>query len=462
MHFEDAQKSVRSALTKARALGFDHVSFTLAANQRQGTRIALGTICRENAFSETLSISVEGVWNNRHGAFTIDFDGEDTLVARLQKLRTDLANLPEDREWVPYPSVAQGRRDAISDKPCLDEAYAPALVFPALERHIAPIRDSGLRVSGFVRALESRRYRLTSAGVEMNLHDNGLQVKFAVDNPKTLASGCGTASLASPSASAIDGAIARALREAHEFAQLSENPAEIEPGDYPTLFHHTAVADLLPSLSGYGLFERRAIDEGRTYLSKAMDTLRFPQGLTLEFQSALESEGQRIASAPLTRRGLEPTPVRLIHDGRIADTLVSPYWASKTGLKETSAAGLPGTLHRTTPSAQDQHTWRDLVATMERGIFVNSLWYIRMVSRMDGILTGMTRDGIYEVRDGRIFRALRNMRWHENPIRALERCSGMTRELRLHGISANAGGNGGMFVPAMKVDSFHFSSVTRF
>ena len=51
------------------------------------------------------------------------------------------------------------------------------------------------------------------------------------------------------------------------------------------------------------------------------------------------------------------------------------------------------------------------------------LWYIRSVDEQSLLLTGLTRDGVYVVRDGRVVGAAGNFRFNESPLGMLDRIS---------------------------------------
>ena len=105
-----------------------------------------------------------------------------------------------------------------------------------------------------------------------------------------------------------------------------------------------------------------------------------------------------------------------------------------------------------------------LIASTERGIYVANTWYLRMVSNMEGTITGMTRDGVFAIENGKLTKPLNNMRWHENPFRVFSEVDAMSKQLQLLGLSrwASSANAGLTAVPAMRIPAFHFSSQTRF
>lgn len=63
----------------------------------------------------------------------------------------------------------------------------------------------------------------------------------------------------------------------------------------------------------------------------------------------------------------------------------------------------------------------DLVKKVENGLLVTTFWYIRMVDPNSLLLTGLTRDGVYQVKGGEVIGATNNFRWNDSPVSALSR-----------------------------------------
>jgi predicted Zn-dependent protease len=98
-----------------------------------------------------------------------------------------------------------------------------------------------------------------------------------------------------------------------------------------------------------------------------------------------------------------------------------------------------------------------MVASTERGLLVTRLWYIREVDPYEKVMTGMTRDGLFLVENGRVTGAVRNFRFNQSLIEMLNNVELLGPAVRATGEEAFE-----MVVPAMKVRKFHFSEVTKF
>jgi len=88
---------------------------------------------------------------------------------------------------------------------------------------------------------------------------------------------------------------------------------------------------------------------------------------------------------------------------------------------------------------------------------VTRLWYIREVDPYEKAMTGMTRDGLFLVDNGRVSGAVRNFRFNQSIIEMLKNVELLGPAVRATGEEAFE-----MVVPAMKVRDFQFSEVTKF
>ena len=102
-------------------------------------------------------------------------------------------------------------------------------------------------------------------------------------------------------------------------------------------------------------------------------------------------------------------------------------------------------------------TLENMIATTGRGILVTRLWYIREVDPYEKIMTGMTRDGTFLIENGEIAYGLKNFRFNQSIIELLKNVDAMSPSIRASGEEAFD-----MVVPAMRVQNFHFTEVTRF
>jgi predicted Zn-dependent protease len=114
--------------------------------------------------------------------------------------------------------------------------------------------------------------------------------------------------------------------------------------------------------------------------------------------------------------GLPLAATDWVRDGTLRALVGTRHAAALAGLAPTPLIGnlLAGVEGRS-------GSVEELAARVGDGLLVTCLWYIREVDAQRLLLTGLTRDGVYVVRDGEVVGACRNFRFNESPIGMLER-----------------------------------------
>lgn len=210
-------------------------------------------------------------------------------------------------------------------------------------------------------------------------------------------------------------AAARAEQDRLEWQHVRE---DLEPGRYPVILSPSAVADLLIYLAwsangrdaaeGHNVFARAGGGTrlGEQLTRRAMTLSADPQypGLATSDRVVVDSNSSMESvfdnGLPLRRRSL-------IEDGRLVSLRASRPTAARFGLEPVYLAD---NLILTDNAGDGDLT--DLLARTHNGVLVNCLWYIREVDPQNLLLTGLTRDGVYRVRDGEVVAALPNFRFN--------------------------------------------------
>lgn len=468
MGFDSMQAIAREALSRSSSLGFEHLAITARWQQELGVRLAQSVVCRENVWRDHAMFSVMGIWQGRSSSFEREAANVAELTEAIHELRRLIEGQSADKESVP-PQSPCGEFQWEPTRARLAELYGPEILYPMLEKHLAKVRAKGLRVTGYLEASEIIAHTFTLSGTSLKTRDTGITMTFTVDDGHAGAVGATQRAATQISPNDLSQLIGDALEEATHLAETSANPGEVEPGDYTVVLHPAAVLDLISMTLAYGLFDQRRIDEKRTYLSGKLNDLRFPEGLRLSQTLQLPlPDGGMYCDSPFNSRLIPCSSMTLIGDCKVQDLHLTPYWSKVLGKPETfpGYGGPPLLLEATagSPLHGQYSTVKELIAGTKRGLYVANMWYLRMVAEMDGVLTGMTRDGLYEIKDGKLVRPIKHMRWHDNPFRILSAISGMSDKKMLLGRSRLAGRARApmALMPAVRVDNFHFSSVTRF
>ena len=237
-------------------------------------------------------------------------------------------------------------------------------------------------------------------------------------------------------------------RKAVEKCLASRGAKRIEPGKYTVVMEPAAVASLVEYM-GFGL-NARAAEEGRSFLSKDGGGTRVGEKLFPEWIS-LRSDPS-IASIPARPWGgdLVPAqPVTWIDAGVVKNVHYDRFWAMKKDRQPSppdSCIVLEG---------QD-HSIDDLIAATDRGLLITHFWYIRFVNPKTMQLTGLTRDGLLLIENGKIAGPAMNLRFNESPVRLLQNAKMLGRPVR---VAEDEVGDD-VVMPPLQSAEFTFSSVS--
>ncbi|MFB6569205.1 metallopeptidase TldD-related protein [Streptomyces noursei] len=365
--------------------------------------------------------------------------------------------------------VADGRTTAgFTDPPAGTSPDVFAAFAPALGESFRQARAGGRELYGFAQHSVVSSYLGSSTGLRLR-HDQPtgtleLNAK-SPDRTRSSWAGRATRDFTDVDPRALDAELARRLGWA-------ERRIELPAGRYDTLLPPSSVADLLV----YQQWSATARDaaEGRTVFSKAGGGAG----------AAGTRIGERVAGLPLTLRsdpaaaGLECAPFVLAHtsgeDASVFDNglpLAATDWVREGVLNRLVATRHGATLTGLPVAPAVDNLLlegggpRDLDAMVAAAghdgpaLLLTSLWYIREVDPATLLLTGLTRDGVYLVRDGEVVGEVNNFRFNESPVDLLGRATEAGRTERT--LSREWGDYfPRTAMPALRVPDFHMSSVS--
>ena len=212
-----------------------------------------------------------------------------------------------------------------------------------------------------------------------------------------------------------------------------------------------------------------AILDQRSFLNNRIGTKLFGENISI-----VDDVGHPLQSnAPFDGEGVRRRPVSLVEKGVIrrlvyargsAEKMRKSEHAAKVGEIESTGHGFPlpnemgeAPTNIVFVTSGGEQTVEQMIAGTERGILITRLWYIREVDPYEKILTGMTRDGTFLVENGKVKHGIRNFRFNQSLIETLNHVEAMGKPVRSSGEEAFD-----MVVPAMKVNDFNFTEVTKF
>jgi predicted Zn-dependent protease len=158
--------------------------------------------------------------------------------------------------------------------------------------------------------------------------------------------------------------------------------------------------------------------------------------------------------------GTSKRRVELVRAGQLADVVSdlgsADVTGGSTGHAHVAREELPAPVAANLRLEPGTDSTAELIAGIETGVFVERLWYTRVVDATAGTITGTTRDAGWLIRDGRRSTPLRGTRFTESVLDALSRVDGVGRDCLTHSLM-NVW-NGAVTAPAIRVRGFRLGS----
>jgi predicted Zn-dependent protease len=418
----------------------DGVRVNLAAGDEKNVRFADNRITTSGSAAD-VSVRVFSSFGNR-GASASGNDVTDAGLGEVVRQSESLARLaPENPEAMPllgaqtYKEVG-GWFDSTANVTAEARARAAGTMLDAAKK------AGDLQAAGILIATSGVQAVGNSAG--LFAYHPSTSVDFTTTVRTKDGTGSGWAGVNHPDWTKID--FKTVSERAVTKARLSRNPTPIEPGRYTVILEPQAAGDLVSLMAN--AFDARSAEEGRSAFSKRGGGTRLGEKIVDERVSFLSDPADpAVLGAPFTDEG-QPLPRQLwVENGVLKNLVYSRYWAQRKGVEPT---GSPQSLTVTGGT----QSLDEIIAETERAVLVTRFWYIRPVNPRTLLFTGLTRDGTFLVENGKITRALKNMRFNESPLFMLDKLEAIGRPVRLSGDA------GGLVMPALRVRDFHFTSLS--
>ncbi|MDA8312680.1 MAG: metallopeptidase TldD-related protein [Actinomycetota bacterium] len=319
---------------------------------------------------------------------------------------------------------------------------------------------SGTVLSGFAEHGVTTTYLATSTGLRRrHVQPTGsIQLVGRRDDASAWA-GASTADFCDVELASLEDAVQRGLG-------WSSRHIEVAPGRHEVILPPSAVADLMifvvDAASG------RESEDGRTVFSKPGGGTRLGDALTpLAFDLWSDPEEPGLECTPFLATSASSADVSVFDNGlglgrtpwmragRLERLRYHRAGAERSGA--TPAAPIDN-LSLALPGASG--TLDDLIGSTEHGLLLTCLWYIREVDPRTLLLTGLTRDGVYVVEDGKVTGATSNFRFNESPVDVLARATHVTSTVRTYGREGGTWMNR-TAMPALRVPDWNMSTPSQ-
>ncbi len=232
---------------------------------------------------------------------------------------------------------------------------------------------------------------------------------------------------------------------------------EIEPGVYTVILSPEAVAEIL-NYAGYTAFNGKMIMEGKSFVCHNQGKKIFPETITVSD----DPFDELTMPIPFDLVGYPREKTALIKGGVIKDGVYDHLTALKYNRKCTGNTLPPeyasfGALPFNPVMKEGSNSVEEMISSTKKGIYVSRFHYVNILNPMSIQLTGMTRDGTFLIEDGKLGRAIKNMRFNTSVVDMLKAVDMISKERQI-----KSGFIGPAVAPYLRTNNFTFSSKTSF
>jgi len=239
-------------------------------------------------------------------------------------------------------------------------------------------------------------------------------------------------------------------------AQMSINPIDIEPGKYDVILEEQPVYELLQFFSYYGFSAQNYIEK-KSFICETFGKKIFPDFVNIE-DNAIDGES---ASMPFDFEGCPKKKVVLVANGKVNNMVTDRKTSAKLKIENTGHS-LPqpnpdGPIPLNIYMSSGSSSIDKMIKNSERAILITQFHYTNCLKPKTIEITGMTRNGTFFIENGKIKKAIKNLRFNQSAVEAFKNIveiGDKIKKFREYFFTISC--------PAIKIKNFNFSSGTKF
>ena len=243
-----------------------------------------------------------------------------------------------------------------------------------------------------------------------------------------------------------------------EKALLSRKTENIPAGGYPVILEEAASCEMMGYLAAMA-FSAQTYQEGRSAFSGNLGKKLAHEQVTI-WDDGLEEQG---FPTPFDVEGVGKEKLTIMEEGVARAVAYDSYHAHREGKKSTghaidapsSIAAIPLNLF----VKKGDMSLEEMISSCERAVLVTRFHYTNPMHPLKTIITGMTRDGTFWIENGEITKGLKNFRFTQSILEALQGVEALSDRW---GIQRMEYLKASICAPAIQVKNFTFTGTTLF
>ncbi|MFW9862119.1 MAG: TldD/PmbA family protein [Candidatus Thorarchaeota archaeon] len=448
---EDLLEKASVALGEAEAAGASQVEVEVFRFRNALTRLA-NSIIDQNVAENRITVRILVYIGKKKGSYSLDsfFDADikeaAKVAVRMAKVSAednDFISLPEPRDSVSAITVDDMVCEATANATPEERAEAARSIIQTA--HDFDKRVSA--VSGAISTVLAEQVIINSLGVsayQPNTISNLNLTIIAKDGAEETA-GWASDNRMDFRELQIEDVTERAVRKAAEGFQA----IDLGPGDYELILEPAAVGGFMYFMMSTG-FSALNYQDYRSFLRDRIGEKVFSEQLTM-WDDALDK--RHYAPLLYDYEGFPKSRLELVEAGTVKNLVYDSYTAGKDGVESTGhnakvwGESMPYASHIIIEDGDSSVT--EMVEETKNGILVTHFHYQNAVDPTKGMLTGLTRDGAWLVKDGEIINPIKTVRYTDALPRFLANIDLVGRYHKLRDSQA--------IVPPLKLPSFRIT-----
>lgn len=329
-------------------------------------------------------------------------------------------------------------------------AFDTAARVRAARAAMAAARAAGGEAAGMLGRAVTQQAVVTSRGLRRETTASEASGAVTIDV------GDGTAHWIDLSRSAARLHTAQSIETAIGQAARSRRRIELSPGTYPVVLGAEATGELLqflPALgfagelaaAGIGVVANARGERVAAAAVSVADDVTADAGLPIGF----DIEGVTKQRVPFLTAGV-------VGEAVTDRSVAARIGATSTGHAHIAREQVPEPEAANIVMAAGELTEDELIAGVEHGVYVQRLWYTRLVDRVEATITGVTRDACFLIENGRLTAPLAGMRFTQSVLGCLAGVDAVGAESR--GQPVMNVWNGATVAPPIRAAAFRFGA----